>query len=213
MSFFDNLLGKGSWYNPAGFIGNAGDLKKFAGTKMGSMMSGRAILQGGPKEQDMESARTFDLFGSPATAGGKQQTSARSLAALYGLFAGGAALAGGGAGGASGGAAGGPSSGMGSWFGSSAQGGGGSTAGGWQNYARLGNAVMQQGQQGQGAQGQSLQHQYVGENPRNPYLTPLSTQPQQQQLYALQQALEREGQGDLYRQGGLYGAPGSTYGI
>jgi hypothetical protein len=190
MSFLDNLLGKGSWYNPAGFIGNAGDLKKFAGTKMGSMMSGRAILQGGPKEQDMESARTFDIFGSPATAGGKQQTSARSLAALYGLFAGGAALAGGGAGGASGGA-----------------------AGGWQNYARLGNAVMQQGQQGQGAQGQSLQHQYVGENPRNPYLTPLSTQPQQQQLYALQQALEREGQGDLYRQGGLYGAPGSTYGI
>jgi hypothetical protein len=91
-----SLFGKGSWYNPAGFLGKAGDLKKFAGTKMGSMMSGRAILQGGPKEQNMESARTFDVLGSPATAGTNQQTSARVGAALYGAaMAAGAAGAGG----------------------------------------------------------------------------------------------------------------------
>jgi hypothetical protein len=209
MGIFDKLLGKGSWYNPAGFIGNAGDLKKFAGTKLGSVMSGRAILQGGPKAQDMEGARTLDVFGSPATAGGKQQTTARLGAALYGLGAGAAAYGGGLFGGGATGMNAAPSASPG---GAGAMGGGGSS--GWMNYARLGNAMMQQGQQGQGAQGQQLQHQYVGENPRNPYLTPLSTQAGQNpaMLYALQ-ALEREGQGDLYRQGGLYGSPGSTYGI
>lgn len=101
MGIFD-----GSWYNPAGFIGNAGDLKKFAGSKTGSLFSGRAILQGGPKEQDMETARTFDVFGSPATAGTKQQSTARLAAILYGAFMGLGALGAGAAGSSTGTAAG-----------------------------------------------------------------------------------------------------------
>lgn len=73
-----------------GPLGNAGGIKAAAGPKMGSMLSGRAILQGGPKEQNMESARTFDVFGSPATAGTKQQSTARLGALLYGAWMAGA---------------------------------------------------------------------------------------------------------------------------
>lgn len=177
MSLFDKFMGKGSWYNPAGFLGNAGDLKKFGGTKLGSLMSGRAILQGGPKEQNMEGARTIDVFGSPATAGGKQQTTARLGAILYGL---GAAAAGYGAAGttsmASQSAS--PAGGFGAtqmgYAGNSVGSGvagtsAGTTSPGWSNYARAGNALMQQGQQSAPQQG-ALQHQFVGQPMQNPYL-------------------------------------------
>lgn len=170
-----------------GPLGNAGGIKEFAGTKLGSLHSGRAILQGGPKEQNMETGRTFDVFGSPATAGTKQQTTARTLAALYGLFMGGAALAGGGGAGGGGSAAG-----VGGYAGSPSGGytGSGMSAGGtssgattgaggygpatsaspgWMEYARMGNSMMQQGQQ-QGQQSQPLQHQFVGQPVNNPYL-------------------------------------------
>ncbi len=70
-----------------GWVGNADSLKAFAGSKQGSIFSGRALLQGGAKEQNMETARTFDVFGSPATAGTKQQTTARAAAVVYGAWA------------------------------------------------------------------------------------------------------------------------------
>ena len=84
----DSLVEKGP-------LGNAGGIKEAAGTKLGSMLSGRAILQGGPRQQNMESARTFDVFGSPATAGANQQSTARLGAALYGAYMGAGALGGG----------------------------------------------------------------------------------------------------------------------
>ena len=184
-----SLLGKGSWYNPLGFLGKAGDLKKFAGTKEGSLMSGRAILQGGPKEQNMESARTIDVFGSPATAGTKMQTTARLGAILYGLGAGAAAYGTGAAGSGGGVGFGGTTSAsaapsatasgfspfttqMGYSGGTVGSGAGATTgaASNWQNYARAGNSMMQQGQQSAPQQG-ALQHQYVGQQQQpNPYL-------------------------------------------
>lgn len=175
MSLFgDGLLGKGSMLNPGGFLGKAGDLKAFAGSKAGSVFSGRALLQGGPKEQDMESARTFDVFGSPATAGTNMQTPARAGALAYGAAAGlgamgvGSAFSGGGSlfsGGATGMNA----------APSATTGGpgavGGTAAGSnFMNYARLGNAVRSMGGQQQGGPSQSMQHQYVGQPSRNPYM-------------------------------------------
>lgn len=77
-----------------GPIGNADDIKAVAGSKLGSVVTGRAVLQGGIKEQDMESARTFDVFGSPATAGTKMQTTARAAAIIYGAAAAAGALSG-----------------------------------------------------------------------------------------------------------------------
>lgn len=156
-----------------GPLGNAGGIKAAAGSKAGSLLSGRAILQGGAKEQDMETARTFDVFGSPATAGGKQQTSARSLAALYGLIMGGAALAGGGSG-AGGGAAGGAMNSSGVMVDGATSGGMGSAGGAsasspaWMKYARLGNMAMNMGQPSGPQQG-ALQHQFVGNQTQNPY--------------------------------------------
>lgn len=77
-----------------GPLGNADNIKELAGSKFGSVLSGRFIVQRGIYKQDMETARTFDVFGSPATAGTKQQTTARAAAVIYGAaVAGGAALA------------------------------------------------------------------------------------------------------------------------
>ncbi len=143
-----SIFGKGSWYNPAGFLGKAGDLKKFAGTKLGSVMSGRAILQGGPKNQDMEGARTLDVFGSPATAGTKQQTTARVAAALFGAAAGAGAY---GAGAAGGGTTAMPPAVAEAPGAVAATQGGTTTAAGstpaWLQYARMGNAAMRGMQQ------------------------------------------------------------------
>lgn len=166
-----------------GPIGNAGGIKAAAGSKFGSLMSGRAILQGGAKEQNMENARTFDVFGSPATAGGKQQTTARLGAILYGLGAAAAAYGGGAAGSTSASAA--PSASPAGGYGATQMGYAGNTVGtgapasggttaasspAWLDYARMGNSMMQQGQPQQTQQG-ALQHQYVGGSGfRNPYL-------------------------------------------
>lgn len=125
-----------------GPLGNAGGIKAAAGSKGGSVMSGRAIYQGGAKEQDMETARTFDVFGSPVTAGTKQQTTARTVAALYGLAMGGMALMGSGGGATSASAA--PtSSSSGGWGATqvSEVGGGGASAApsagsSWQDYSQ-----------------------------------------------------------------------------
>jgi hypothetical protein len=150
MSGFKKLLTHG----PAYFIGKGGELKELAGSKEGSVLSGRALLQGGPKDQDMEGARTFDVFGSPATAGGNQQTTARTGAALYGLFAGGAAMMGGGMGGSTSASAAPTSGTTGSPFafnhsyaGDSVGSGAPTASGaGWQDYARHAQMPQQQGQ-------------------------------------------------------------------
>ena len=176
---FGTLASEGIW-------GNADDLKAAGGSRTGSVLSGRAILQGGPKQQNMETARTFDVFGSPATAGGKQQTTARSLAALYGLLMGGAALAGGGGAGFGGttSASAAPTASASGWSpfttqmgysgGTVGSGAGATTAASSSpssmDYARMGNSMMQQGQQGGGTQQGALQHQYVGMPAKNPYM-------------------------------------------
>jgi hypothetical protein len=80
-------------------------LTSLAGSKVGSVLSGRAVLQGGVKEQDMSSAGILDVFGSPATAGTKQQGAARAAAIAYGGYMAAGALAGAAGSGATGSAA------------------------------------------------------------------------------------------------------------
>lgn len=60
-------------------------LKDIAGSKVGSILTGRALLQGGAREQDMGDASALDLFGSPATAGTRYQDAARAGAVAFGL--------------------------------------------------------------------------------------------------------------------------------
>lgn len=175
-----------------GPLGNAGGIKAAAGSKFGSLLSGRAILQGGPQEQNMESARTFDVFGSPATAGTNQQTTARAGALAYSAAAalgalGAGSLFGGGAGGTTGGM-----SGSGGVLGGSGMTGtittgpgyGGATSAtaaptattsspAWMQYARMGTQAMNSSSnnpQSGGGGARPMQHQYVGQMPRNPYL-------------------------------------------
>jgi hypothetical protein len=145
----------------------------------GATLFGGAGVSNSLGQKRDEKAQGIDWFGSPVTAGTDSQGMARLGALLYGGYAGAGAMGAGGmfgGGGAGGGAAGGPSSGMGSWFGSSATGGGGSTAGAtpaWMKYSRLGNMAMNMGGGGGGGgggQGQPLQHQFVGQTPPNPYL-------------------------------------------
>lgn len=159
-----SLFGKGSIFNPGGFIGKAGDLKAYAGSKDGSMLSGRWIQEGGAKKRDMESARTFDVFGSPATAGTGAQPYARAGAAAFGAAAGlgamGVGAAGSGAvGGSAGGGAGGAMSGGGTGAGVATGGGvsmgtgtatsggsAGATSPGWMQWLR-GSQQQRQPQQ------------------------------------------------------------------
>jgi hypothetical protein len=90
----------------------------------------------------------------------------------------------------------------------------GSSAGSssWKDYARLGNAMMQQGQGGGGGV-QPMQHLFVGKSSRNPYLTPLTTLTGQERDAWMAQGLQqpKREQDDLFGQGGLYG--GGLYGI
>jgi hypothetical protein len=143
----------------------------------GSMLFGGAGVSNSLGQKRDEKSTGLDWFGSPVTAGTDSQGMARLGALLYGGYAGAGAMGMFGGGGSAGGAAGGPSSGIGSWFGSSATGGGGSTAGAgtpaWMRYARMGNAAMNMGGGGGGGggqPGQPLQHQFVGQTPQNPYL-------------------------------------------
>lgn len=69
-----------------GPVGNAGALKQVAGSALGSVLTGRALVQGKIQAQDMESARTLDVLGSPATAGTKLQDAARAGAVAFGAY-------------------------------------------------------------------------------------------------------------------------------
>jgi hypothetical protein len=67
-------------------------LTGLAGSELGSVLTGRALLQGGVQEQDMSSAGILDVFGSPATAGTEYQDEAQLAAQLYGGYMAGGAL-------------------------------------------------------------------------------------------------------------------------
>lgn len=103
------LTGPAKWYNPGGFLGQAGEFKNFLGTKKGAILSGRAVKEGGAYDRDMGGAHVMDAFVSPATTGTSQQTAARIppalVAAWWAALAGGAAAGAGSAGTASSGTA------------------------------------------------------------------------------------------------------------
>lgn len=68
-------------------------VRKFAGSKLGSVATGRFIVERKIQKRDLSSAKLIDFFGSPATAGTKQQTTARTAAIVYGGYMAGAAIA------------------------------------------------------------------------------------------------------------------------
>lgn len=59
-----------------------GAVKKLAGTKIGSVLTGRAVVERKIARQN-EDSKWIDFIGSPATAGTKQQTTARTAAIVY----------------------------------------------------------------------------------------------------------------------------------
>lgn len=85
---------------------------KLAGSKLGSVLTGRFIVERKIQKRDLQAGggKLIDLFGSPATAGTKQQTTARVGAVVFGGVVAAGAVAGGTA--VSGGAAGGVASGV-----------------------------------------------------------------------------------------------------
>lgn len=89
-----------------GPIGNAPQIKRASASKAGSLLGGRAIVERRVRQQDEGKTHTIDVFGSVATSGTKQQTTARTGAIIYGAYMGAAALgAGSGAAGAQAGGA------------------------------------------------------------------------------------------------------------
>lgn len=68
-------------------------VQKFAGSKLGSVATGRFIVERKIQKRDLSSGKLIDFFGSPATAGTKQQTTARVGAIIYGGWMAGSAIA------------------------------------------------------------------------------------------------------------------------
>ena len=167
-----------------GPVGNASGWKQAAASKGGSILSGRAIMEGKaearPDNHNTSRMRTIDVFGSPATAGTGAQSTARAAAAIYAAWAAAAAMGAGAAGsgtagaggttasttgGTAAGTAGGTtygtiSTGPGAGGATSASAAPSSTAGGgaasWMKWGRLAN-LMRQGQQRQMPRRQSGQ--------------------------------------------------------